>query len=90
MTTLVLRHMQYSRKPARWDEVTHTIKRSLLPTLPVYNATELGVAFHPLADFRKPIDQQFFLVYFPKSEETFLVNTEGSNYCRYAARVVEN
>jgi hypothetical protein len=82
-----LRNVSYTRKPEAWAHVTTTVKREALPAdLPTYDSVDLEITYRTLADFAEPVEEQFFLL--TVFDKTYLINTEGSNYARYATKVI--
>jgi hypothetical protein len=83
-----LRSIAYTRKPARWSDVYTTIPARRIggSDLPHYEARDLGIEHAPLQDFRSPVAEKFFLL--AVGEQTYLVNTAGANYARYATLVL--
>jgi hypothetical protein len=84
-----LNQIQFTRKPATWDDVYTTVAGIDVPQgLPNYAAQDLGIERVPMQNFRRPVDgHQYFLVE-RANGETFLVNCEGYTYARYITKVM--
>ena len=82
MDKQALRNLYYNRKPIRWSDVRTSVPRAALPVgLPVLAADEVDAQLNVL----RTGCPEFFLI--GVEGQTFLVNTEGYDYVRYAARV---
>lgn len=81
-------HIEFSRKPAQFEDVYTTVKRSAVPAdLPVHTAAELGLFRYCLSDFAMEPDATVFLL--ARGAETYLVNAEGYTYARYITKVID-
>jgi hypothetical protein len=80
-----MRNLVYCRKPGEWSVVDgrYTVRASELPA----GLPEVEVLTQPGQDFVTEMPALFIAVV--PNVGRFLVRTEGSNYARYALRIVE-
>lgn len=98
----LLKKLFFSCKPGKWDEIIELseamkgleeeIYDECFESLPKYKAEELGI-MNPLDDFHNTSRLVDVFEGFPKifllnvGSEWFLVDTEGSSYCRYIIKL---
>ena len=74
----------FARKESDFNDVpAHAFARCEVDNLNAFSSTELGIRTG-FDEFKKPVPFMFLLVH---KGETYLVNTEGFDYCRYMCKV---
>lgn len=77
----------WTRKAGSWDEINTVLPDSAdLSKLLIYDALAVLPGMYPCVSFKSPPPQTVFILKMLRGE-AYVINTEGSDYARYAARV---
>lgn len=89
---VAVRELGLTRKPNRWEEVREIEVyhlpadiQQMLKQLPNYDVDDLGID-NVLDEFFAPPDETVFIL--TRDFDTYLVNTEGADYCRYISKLI--